>query len=255
VQVFDPVLNGLKLTAGLVDGKLVAETLHVGPGQVSGLEASLGTLLKISAGRPAPMVEGSGEASSRETFAEAPTRRPALSFGAIDIQEIVPYKRHGFTISDLDANQVQVKAGDQAVRIVRFDSKEVEGELGLDLETGELQGGELSIAGGRVDLGALDLAFPWGGVTARSATLPSFSATARATFENLGAGDATESLGVTIEAVDAPVVAAEGIGFEIPAVGVRGRLDSQPGIPEGLAIRDVGLTLDKIKLHHFTCRD
>ena len=219
VQVFDPALNGLKLTAGLIDGKLVAETLHVGPGQVSGLEASLGTLLK---------------ASSRQT----------LSFGAIDIEEIVPYKRHGFTISDLDANQVRVEAGDQAVRIVRFDSKEVEGELGLDLETGEFQGGELSIAGGSMDLGALDFDFPWGGVTARSATLPSFSATARATVENLGAGDATESLGVTIEAVDAPVVAAEGIGFEIPTVGVRGRLDSQPGTLEGLAIRDVGLTLD-----------
>ena len=191
LEVLDPVLNGLKLTAGLIDGKLVAETLHVGPGQISGLEASLGTLLKASS-------------------------QGALSFGAIDIAEIVPYKRHGFTITDLDANQVQVQAGDQAVRIVRFDSKEVEGELGLDLATGELSGIEFSIAGGSVDLGALDLTFPWGRVTARSASLPSFSATAKVTVENPGAADATESLGLTISAVDAPVAQRGGAWLRNP---------------------------------------
>jgi hypothetical protein len=218
LEVLDPVLNGLKLTAGLIDGKLVAKALYVGPGRVSGLEASLGTLLK---------------ASSREV----------LSFGAIDIEEIVPYKRHGFTIADLDANQVQVEAGDQAVRIERFDSKEVEGELGLDLKTGDLPDIEFSIPGGSVDLGALDLTFPWGRVTARSASLPSFSATAKVTIENPG-GDAPESLSLTINAVDSQTVKAEGLGFELPRIGVRGRLDRQPGALEGLQIRDVSLTLD-----------
>ena len=128
---------------------------------------------------------------------------------------------------------MQVQAGDQAVRIVRFDSKEVEGELGLDLATGELSGGEFSFAGGSVDLGALDLTFPWGRVTARSASLPSFSAAANVTVENPGAADATESLGLTISAVDAPGVNVEGLGFEIPRLG-RPRSVGQPaGNPRG----------------------
>jgi hypothetical protein len=217
MEVLDPVLNGLKLTAGLIDGKLVAKTLYVGPGRVSGLEASLGTLLKASS-------------------------RGVLSFGGIDIEEIVPYKRHGFTIADLDANQVQIEAGDQAVRIERFDGKEVKGELALELETGDLSDIEFSISGGSVDLGALDLTFPWGRVTARSASLPSFSATAKITIENPG-GDAPESLSLIINAVDSPTVNAEGLGFELRRTGVRGWLE-QPGALEGLKIRDIGLTLD-----------